>query len=1046
MQAADSKKGLDDMLVNSPNYTEWENPQIFQINREQPHAHFLPFESKQSAMEGNLKKSKFHQSLNGSWKFKYSKNPDSRPKDFFKKGADLSNWDEILVPGNWEMQGYDTPIYLDEEYPFPPNPPLVPHDYNAVGSFARTFSIPEHWTEREIFIQFGGVRSAFYFWINGKFVGYSQGSKTPAEFNLTPFLNTGENSIAVEVYRFSDGSYLEGQDTWRVSGLERDVLLLARPKIHIHDFFIHSELDDDFVNGQLSIDIEIESTEVSIQNHKIQVELFEDDKFENRIYQSELDLTSKSKPHFETTLNQVRKWTAETPNLYYLQISLLDSAGNILESLTQQVGFKQVEISGGQLLVNGEAIIFRGVNRHEWDPVNGRAISIESMLEDIRLMKAHNINSVRASHYPNQPIWYELCNKYGLYVIDEANIEAHGMRFHKEGYGVISDDPTWKNAWLDRGQRMVERDKNQPCIVIWSMGNEAGDGKNFQHLYQWMKERDPSRTIAYQPAWYEAHTDVVFPMYRDIEFITNYAQKNPEKPLILCEFAHAMGNSVGNLQDYWDSFEKFPALQGGFIWDWVDQTILKKDDSGKEYWGYGGDFGTEFAENDSNFCANGLVAADRSLNPHIHEVKKVYEPMKFSFNKDNNKLTIENKYNFIDLSHLKFSWEIMGNGKIISSGNFESEKIDAGSKGEVKLPLPKLSPSENVEYFLNIQANLKENQLLLEKGHLIAWGQFKLRDYSPIIASPESKIELGILKINESTEAIKITTPKDDVLIFDKISGSIKSWKFNGDELIQSGPQSHFWRAPTDNDLGNGMPKRCAMWRDITKDWELLNIDLQKSDHEVIIMVESKHKHSSSILRVDYTFANSGILAVKQSLKIEQNDLPELPRFGIKLTLPADFYQFNWYGRGPHESYADRKTSAAIGHYSGSVWEQTFSYIRPQETGHKTDLRWMALSNGKVGLLATAENLMEGSVHQYPYSDLDHIPNSQKHGKLDIQPKNQVDWLIDHKQMGVGGDNSWGALPHKQYLLSAQNFEFSFKLIPFKANGDLFEIYEQGPH
>ena len=1043
IHAADLKQVVDDKTGLYPTYTEWEDPEIFQINRELPHAHFTPFESKVLAEKGISKNSKYYQSLNGIWRFKYSKNPNARPKNFFKVGADLSSWDDIIVPGNWEMQGYGTPVYLDEEYPFTPNPPLVPHEYNTVGSFARTFSIPEDWIEREIFIQFGGVRSAFYFWINGNFVGYSQGSKTPAEFKLTPFLNSDENNIAVEVYRFSDGSYLEGQDTWRVSGLERDIILLARPKIHIKDFFIHSELEDDFVNGQLSIDLELESTKVSIQNHKIQVELFEDDKFVIPIYQSELVLTVENKPHFESTINQVRKWTAETPNLYYLQISLLDYAGNILESLTQQVGFKQVEISGGQLLVNGEAIMFRGVNRHEWNPVNGRAISIESMIKDIRLMKAHNINAVRASHYPNQPIWYELCNKFGLYVIDEANIEAHGMRFHKDGYGVISDDPNWKNAWLDRGQRMLERDKNQPCIVIWSMGNEAGDGKNFVHLYQWMKERDPSRPIAYQPAWYEAHTDVVFPMYRDIEFITKYAEKNPAKPLILCEFAHAMGNSVGNLQDYWDAFEKYPALQGGFIWDWVDQTILKRDDSGKEYWAYGGDFGIEFAENDSNFCANGLVAADRSLNPHIHEIKKVFEPINFSFNKDDNILTIENKYDFINLNHLNFSWDIMGNGKTISSGIFETSMVKPRTKEGSILPLPKLESLENAEYILNIKATLKENQTLLKKGHIIAWGQFELRDFSPIRATPESKRDLGILKINESAEAIKITTPQEDILIIDKILGSIKSWNFNGDELIQSGPQPHFWRAPTDNDLGNGMPKRCAMWKD-SADWELVNIDLQKSDYEVIMVVESKHGPSSSTLRVEYTFEDNGVLSVKQSLNILQKDLPELPRFGLKLTLPADFDQLNWYGRGPHENYADRKTSAAIGHYSGSVWEQTFPYIRPQETGHKTDLRWMALSNGKVGLLATAENLMEGSAHQYPYSDLDYIPKSQKHGKLDIQPKNQVDWLIDYRQMGVGGDNSWGARPHEEYTLPAQNYEFSFKLIPFKADKDLFEISEQG--
>lgn len=1029
-----------------PTYKEWEDPKIFEINRGKPHAHFIPFESKELAIEDTPEKSKYYQSLNGTWKFNYSKDPNSRSSDFFQLGTDLSSWDDIVVPGNWEMQGYGTLIYLDEEYPFPPNPPFVPHDYNAVGAYARTFTIPEHWTEREIFIQFGGVRSAFYLWINGQFVGYSQGSKTPAEFKITSFLNPGKNSIAVEVYRFSDGSYLECQDTWRVSGLERDVILFARPKTHIKDFFIHSELDDNFINGLLVIDLEIESTETNIRGHKIQIELFEDETFKNSIYQSVLELTSKPNPHFETTFKHVRKWTAETPNLYYLQISLLNSENNIIESVTQQVGFKRVEVNNGQLLMNGKAIMFRGVNRHEWDPITGRAITYESMIEDISLMKKNNINAVRASHYPNQPIWYELCNKYGLYVIDEANIEAHGMRFHKDGYGVISNDPNWKAAWLDRGQRMLERDKNQPCIIMWSMGNEAGDGKNFVHLYKWMKERDFSRPVVYQPAWYESHTDVVFPMYRGIEFISKYAEKNKDKPLILCEFAHAMGNSVGNLQDYWNTFEKYPSLQGGFIWDWVDQTILKSNDSGKEYWAYGGDFGPEFSENDSNFCANGLVAADRSLNPHIHEVKKVYEPVKFLFNKDDNILTIENKYDFIDLSHLVFTWEIMGKGKMHSSGKITLSRIDPGSKEVITLSLPENKSFDNAEYFLNIKARLEEGQPLLEKNHPIAWGQFKLGTFSSISEARNRQNDFDFLEILESDAEVKITNHNKGSIIFDKLKGSIISWKFIGEELIQSGPEANFWRAPTDNDLGNGMPQRCTMWRDVETDWELVNIDIQKSDYFIKMIAESKHNHSSSTLRVEYTFEGNGILSIKQSINIVQNDLPELPRFGMKLTLPGHFDQLSWFGRGPHESYWDRKTSAAIDLYSGLVWEQTFPYIRPQETGHKTDVRWMALSNNNVGLMATGENLIEGSVHQYPYSDLDYIPDSQKHGKLDIQPKNQVDWLIDHKQMGVGGDNSWGAHPHEQYTLPAQNYEFTFQLIPFKTGGNLFKIYQRRNH
>ena len=575
--------------------TYWEDPTILNINRAEQTAVEFPWESESLAMSKDVLASQYIVDLNGFWAFKYSPDPESRPKYFFNRRNEPSTWDKIKVPTNWEMQGYGVPIYLDEEYPFTPDPPKVPHDYNAVGSYLKSFEIPDSWSDRDIFIHFGSVRSACYLWINGQYVGYGQGSKTPMEFNITKFLKPGKNVVALEVYRFSDGSYLEGQDMWRISGIERDVFLYANPRVSIHDFFAKTDLDDNFETGDFSLDVSLknirpersESLTLSYSVLDGGSEVLSETQGVN-VESAEVKTVS-----FAGSILNVRKWTAETPALYTLNIQLASSDGETIQSVSQQIGFRNISINGGQLLVNGEAINIRGVNRHEHDPHTGKYVTEESMIQDIKLMKQFNINAVRTSHYPNHLTWYELCDKYGLYVIDEANIESHGMGYHDEGYGLIANDPNWLEAWLDRGKRMVERDKNHPSIIIWSMGNEAGDGENFKELYRWIKQRDSSRPVQYQPAWYEAHTDIVSPMYKNIDFLEKYASEERNRPLILCEYAHAMGNSVGNLQDYWDTIDKHKHLQGGFIWDWVDQTIYKENEEGEWYWAYGGYFGDE---------------------------------------------------------------------------------------------------------------------------------------------------------------------------------------------------------------------------------------------------------------------------------------------------------------------------------------------------------------------------------------------------------------------------------------------------------------------
>jgi len=1013
----------------------WEDQTVFQINREEPRASFFPFESDELAIKNDKSLSSYYHSLNGEWKFHFAKDPSQKAIGFEKVDHDISNWENIQVPGHWEMQGWSVPIYLDEEYPFPPNPPFVPHDYNTVGSYVKTFELNKLWYNQDVFIHFGGVRSAFYLWLNGEFVGYSQGSKTPAEFDITDKVKIGENRIAVQVYRFCDGSYIEGQDTWRVSGLERDVYLYAVSKERIADYFVKAELNDDLISGYFTLDIDYLQDDEITEENTIKVVLADSSKI---LFDS--TVVAKKSILFESVIHKVNPWSAEEPYLYNLQIVLFNSQKDIIESFYQQVGFKRVEIIDGNLLVNGKAIMFRGVNRHEWDPVLGRSITEESMIEDIRLMKQHNINAVRTSHYPNQEQWYKLCNEYGLYVIDEANIEAHGMQFHEKSYGYIADDSTWTAQWIDRGKRMVERDKNQPSIIMWSMGNEAGDGDNFVKLYDWIKSRDDSRPVVYQPAWYERHTDVVFPMYKNIEFISEYAEKTVDKPLILCEFAHAMGNSVGNLKDYWDTFEKYDALQGGFIWDWVDQTILKKDENGKEYWAYGGDFGEEFSENDSNFCANGLVGADRSLNPHIHEVKKVYQPIKFSFISTmdfQTKIEIKNHYDFIGLDHLEFSWFLQEDGEPIKSGKLNKMKLYPNESEIIQID-HSFKAKIGAEYFLTIQAHSKQFSSIIPKDHLIAWEQFELPNSG--VNTTVEPFKLSEIAYEEDKDFIDIIGT-DFLIKFSKENGQLYQYSYKGNDFLKSGLEPYFWRAPTDNDLGNGMQNRTAIWRNAGKEFILKELTHSIKNNVISIQVSSSHKSTKTELKTDYLVFGNGSIKVTHDLLSTNPSNPEIPRFGMKMSLTGDFINLNWYGRGPHESYWDRKTSTAIGRYSGKVWDQTHPYIRPQETGNKTDVRWMAASNGSIGVMIKGLPTFDGSIHQYPYEDLDHVPHSQKHGKLDLYPKDKIDWLIDYKQMGVGGDNSWGATPRPQYILTPSPMSFSFIFIPFEDKDDLNELY-----
>ena len=686
---------------------EWKDPAIVQVNREKPHCTLISFDDFEKAFAGEESASGNYMSLNGLWKFHYSPNPASRPVDFYKSSFNARKWDDIPVPSNWEFQGYGIPIYVNIDYEWTrnPNPPEVPEDENPVGSFLTSFQLPESWNGKQIFIHFGAVKSAFYLWVNGEKVGYSQGSKTPAEFNITPYVKKGRNSVAVEVYRWSDGSWLECQDFWRISGIERDVYLHARPKVYIRDFFCKGGLINQYSDGLLDLKVEIMNSKVTpVSQYKLTGELFRKIDPGIAVWSGSVSIDIKegkgSVARFNDVVENIDAWSAELPNLYALILKLSDEGGKLLEYTSADIGFRSSEIKHGKLLINGKAVHLKGVNRHEHDEYTGHFISKESMYKDVLLMKQHNINAVRTSHYPNDPYWYKLCDTYGLYVIDEANIESHGMGYNPRR--TLGNNPVFTESHLDRTIRMVERDKNHPSVIIWSLGNEAGDGVCFDTTYDWIKSRDLTRPVQYERATSGRNTDIYCPMYSRIHHLIDHVQRHPAKPLIMCEYSHAMGNSNGNFKDYWDVIERYDQLQGGFIWDWVDQGIAKYDKNGVKYWAYGGDFGPEDVPSDGTFCLNGLVWPDRTLHPALNEVSKVYQGVGFeTIPFTENKVMIKNKYDFLSLDLFDIHWTLEVQGKVLDSGIIESPVVAPGESRIFDLNFNRGIEKTYTEYFIN---------------------------------------------------------------------------------------------------------------------------------------------------------------------------------------------------------------------------------------------------------------------------------------------------------------------------------------------------------
>jgi len=1021
---------------------DWENPAVFGWNKEPAHCTYIPYADIKTVLTNNPAQSPFYQSLNGTWKFNWVRKPADRPLDFYKDGYDVSQWDDIAVPGNWELQGYGIPIYTNSEYPFPVDPPHIPHDYNPVGSYRRSFTVPESWEGGQVFLHFRGVKSAMYVWVNGNKVGYSQESKTPAEFNITKYLRQEENTLSAEVYRWSDGAYLEDQDYWKISGIERDVFLFSTPNVIIRDFFVLGDLDEDYEDGELKLAVEVKNyLPRALSRYQVQLELFDADHkpaFGTPLVKEvSIDQLGEAEIHFEQSIKDPKKWTAETPNLYSLVLSLLDDSGKTIEVVSCKVGFRKVEIKGGQLLVNGVPILVKGVNSHDHDPVTGRYVTEELMIKDIQLMKKFNINAVRTSHYPKHPRWYELCDQYGLYIVDEANIESHGIGYDPDK--TLGNNPDWKAAHLDRTIRMVERDKNHPSIIIWSLGNEAGDGVNFEATSEWIKKRDPSRPVQYERAGTRPHTDIVCPMYRTIQHLQEYLEKGLDgRPLIMCEYAHAMGNSVGNLKDYWDFFDQHKELQGGFIWDWVDQGLLKRTEEGEEFWAYGGDFGPPGTPSDLNFCINGLVLPDRKIHPHLWEVKKVYQYIKAKpLALKAGKIEVQNRHDFTNLNKFDLSWTITPDDKGIAKGRLPGMDVKPHDLKVITLPLPDIEPEPGVEYFLNLSFTTKEEIPLIPRGYEVAWEQFKLPVFKP--AAEVNVTEFPELSLKETEKSVLIKG-QDFSMAFDRKRGEITSLVYEGTDFIRTGPVPNFWRAPTDNDFGSRMPERLAVWKEASDkrnigEFKAKQINAREVQVEVVFIlpaVDSKYY-------VTYTVFGSGDIIIKNRFVPGSKDLPEIPRMGMTMTLPVEFDNISWYGRGPHENYWDRKTGAPVGVYSGKVMEQYHPYIRPQENGNKTDVRWVALTNDQgLGLLAVGRPLLSVSANHFLMEDFDHGPEKKPKHTFDLKKRNLVTLNLDYKQMGVGGDTSWGdrARPHPEYTLYAKEYSYSLRLRPFSRNDE----------
>lgn len=1085
----------------------WQDVNVVQVNKEYPRTQFMTFDNREDALQKKFEESNYYISLNGTWKFYYVDGYKQLPENVTDSTVSLDDWKEIRVPGNWELQGFGTPIYVNHPYEFVErdpvtrypkmDPPYLPEE-NPVGVYRREITIPENWDEREIFLSIDGAKSGVYVYVNGKEVGYSEDSKTTAEFRITRYVQPGKNSLVLKIFRWSTGSYLEAQDFWRISGIERDIFLWSQPRTSLRDFRVKSTLDDSYRNGIFELETSVSNNGRGVSSAQVTYELL--DKSGKRVAGEtkpvSIQGSGENAIRFRAELPDVAAWSDEQPNLYQLLITVTEEGKEKGEVVPYPVGFRRIEIKPVKtgertdrlLLVNGQPIKLKGVNIHETNPKTGHYVPVELMKRDFELMKQHNINTVRLSHYPQSRHFYELCNQYGLYVYDEANIESHGMYY---GERSLSRHPEWKEAHMERTVNLFERNKNHPSVTIWSLGNEAGNGINFFYTYKYIKDQDRGlmdRPVNYERALWDSNTDMYVPQYPSAAWLDETGRKGSDRPVVPSEYSHAMGNSNGNLDLQWKAIYRYPNLQGGYIWDWVDQGMEATDEQGRLYYTYGGDYGVDMPS-DGNFVCNGVVGPDRTPHPSMAEVKYVHQNFAFEpVDLAKGVIRIINRHYFTGTGEYNFRYNITENGKTVAEGELPVSLAPQQST-ELQVPVAGITLKAGKEYFLNFEVIRKKSTQLVPAGHVVAIEQFRLPHESPRQEYVNSEAQPA-WKVTEKGETIEVTR-KHLLFRFDKKQGMVTSYKVRGTEYFDKGfgLQPNFWRAPNDNDYGNGAPARLQVWKESSRDFRITDAKTYAEGNKMVVQV-TYLLAAGNLYEVKYTLYPDGI--VHADLTFRSTDMEEktiaaseatltatyspeasaarkasstlnVPRIGMRFRLPITMDKVSWFGRGPGENYIDRASGSKVGLYSSTAGDLYVPYVRPQENGHRSDTRWVALSNGKKGLMVLADstigfNALRNSVEDFDSEEAIHRPyqwnnfnreeiearnEAEARNKRprqthinDITPRDYVEVCVDMKQQGVAGYNSWGARPLPEYTIPAnREYHWGFTLVPLSEPG-----------
>ena len=1019
---------------------EWNNVGVLEINREKPRSTMMVFDTPENALSFDYEQSEYYKSLNGLWKFHWSKNPASRPASFFETGFSDASWDDIEVPSIWELKGHGIPIYTNILYPFDISELEAPVEDNPVGSYRRSFSVPDHWDGRDVFIVFDGVQSAFYIWVNGQKVGYSQGSRTPAEFNLTPYLKTGKNTLAVEVYRWSDGSYLEDQDFWRISGIYRNVYLWSTHKSHIRDFVVTSTLDDSFTNGIFSLKAELHdpSRSASLLEYTLL------DRQGREVLNGSRQLSNNHGEWLTTQEHRiagVNSWNAESPYLYDLVMVLKDAQGSTLEVIPQKVGFRRVDIAGGRLLINGQAVLFKGVNRHEHHPERGHYVTREDMLRDITLMKQNNINALRTSHYPNVPEWYQLCDEHGIYLINEGNIETHGFGLNIDN--LLTNHPDWEEAYIDRVKRMVFRDRNHPSVVIWSLGNESGDGPNATAVYEWVKQTDPSRPYMYEGTTKRGgfgNADIYSRMYPTPEECITIIETNPHIPFLVCEYVHAMGNSSGNVKEYWDLIYADNNFQGAFVWDWMDQGLkqpvpeaYRETSPVDHFFAYGGWWeNSRGIHNDANFCMNGLLAADWTPHPGLNVMKYFHRNIHVNaVDIQNLTFSITNWFDFSNAKDMVTGhWYLLENGKKVLHRNLPELNIPARESMNYTLNTGSFQFSPDKEYFVGFSFRQKHPTEFVPKGFELAWDQFEI----PVGSRP-SLTPIHVLAQPAWREDGRAVFVWGDGFssIFDKLTGRLEKYYVGEELVIDRGPHPDFWRAPTDNDRGaiRNMPPHVPqlfVWEN-AHHWTINKFDITPKSNAIQIVASGNLPMIEAAFTITYIVYGDGTIDITCDYNAGTKQLPMAPRFGTNMVVSPGYSNLKWYGPGPNPTYIDRNVEK-IGVYESTVENEWVDYSKPQENGYKIDVRWFSLTNDAgSGLLISGDPVIGFGASHFCRENI-----QLSDYPFQLVKKPHVFLNVDYKQMGVGGTTSWGmeAYPRRDYRLRNSDFSFTFRVSPLK--------------